>query len=180
MSFDEWGPLECRPIGGRCWARRGEPARMRATYTRKQGIEIFLGFYDVHADVLAGVFRSHKGVADVSEAFQRLRACYPHRRLFVIIDGLHQVHDHPRFLRLCRRLRITLVFTPTEASWLNPIETHFGALGGATYAGSDDPTHQARRRRVYRYLRLRHRERGNTAHPLTRIGSVHAVKLERH
>ncbi len=27
---------------------------MRATYKRTQGIEIFLGFYDVHADVLAG------------------------------------------------------------------------------------------------------------------------------
>ncbi len=121
MSFDEWGPLECRPIGGRCWARRGEPARMRATYTRTKGIEIFLGFYDVHADVLGGVFRAHKRIVELAEAFQRLRACYPHRRLFVIIDGLHQVHDHPRFLALCRKLRIALVFTPTEASWMNPI-----------------------------------------------------------
>jgi transposase len=153
---------------------------MRATYRRTKGIEIFLGFYDVHADVLAGVFRTHKRVVDVAEAFQRLRACYPHRRLFVIIDGLHQVHDHPRFLALCKRLRITLVFTPTEASWMNPIETHFGVLGRATYAGSDDPTHAARRDRVRRYLRLRHRTLGNASHPLTRIGAVKPVKLERH
>ncbi len=153
---------------------------MRATYTRKKGIEIFLGFYDVHADVLGGIFRKRKRIREVADAFRRLRACYPHRRLFVIIDGLHQVHDHPRFLALCRKLRITLVFTPTEASWLNPIETHFGVLGRATYAGSDDPTHAARRQRVYRYLRQRHRELGNSAHPLTRIRAVTPIKLRRH
>lgn len=153
---------------------------MRATYTRKKGIEIFLGFYDVHADVLAGVFRTHKRIVEVGEAFRRLRACYPHRRLYVIIDGLHQVHDNPRFLAICKKLRITLVFTPTEASFMNPIETHFGVLGRATYAGSDDPEHILRRRRVYRYLRLRHRERGNSAHPLTRIRAVTPIKLERH
>lgn len=150
---------------------------MRATYTRTKGIEVFLGFYDVHAKVLAGVFRTRKRIVEVAEAFQRLRACYPRRRLFVIIDGLHQVHDHPRFLALCKKLRITLVFTPTEASFLNPIETHFGVLGRATYAGSDDPEHLLRRRRVYRHLRLRHRSLGNAGHPLTRI---HTIKLDRH
>ncbi len=152
---------------------------MRATYTRTKGIEIFLGFYDVHADVLAGVFRAHRRIVEVADAFRRLRACYPRRRLFVIIDGLHQVHDHPRFLALCRKLRITLVFTPTEASWMNPIETHFGVLGRATYAGSDDPTHDRRRQRVHRYLRLRHRDRGNASHPLTRIQSIRPINLER-
>lgn len=177
MSFDEWGPLECRPIGGRCWARRGEPARMRATYTRKKGVETFLGFYDVHADVLGGIFERHKRIVEVAEAFRRLRACYPRRRLFVIIDGLHQVHDHPRFLAICKQLRITLVFTPTEGSWMNPIEPHFGVLGRATYAGSDDPEHDLRRTRVYGYLRLRHRRLGNASHPLTMI---HRIKLQGH
>jgi len=150
---------------------------MRATYTRTKGIEVFLGFYDVHANVLSGIFRTRKRISEVADAFRRLRACYPHRRLFVIIDGLHQVHDHPRFLAICRKLRITLVFTPTEASWMNPIETHFGVLGRATYAGSDDPEHILRRRRVYRYLRLRHRTVGNAGHPLTQI---HTIKLQSH
>ncbi len=150
---------------------------MRATYTRTKGIEVFLGFYDVHAEVLGGIFRTRKRIVEVADAFRRLRACYPHRRLYVIIDGLHQVHDHPRFLAICKQLRITLVFTPTEASWMNPIEPHFGVLGRATYAGSDDPEHILRRRRVYRYLRLRHRTLGNAGHPLTRI---HTIKLQGH
>ncbi|HAL26618.1 MAG TPA: hypothetical protein DCP25_07750 [Chloroflexi bacterium] len=153
---------------------------MRATYSRKLGTETFLGFFDVHADVLSGIFRKRKRVREVSEAFRRLRACCPHRRLIVVIDGLRQVHDHPRFLALCHKLRIELAFTPTEASWLNLIEPHFGALGRATLAGSDDPAHIVRRRRVYRYLRLRHRKLGNASHPLTRIRAVRPVKLERH
>jgi hypothetical protein len=81
-----------------------------------------------HADCLNGLFRRRKRVAEVSEAFRRLRACYPRRGLFVIMDGLRNVHDHPRFLALLRRLRIQPVPTPTEASWLNLIEAQFGVL----------------------------------------------------
>ena len=73
------------------------------------------GFHEVHARCL-GVFRRRTRVVDLAEAFHRLRRCYPRRRLFVIMDNLRNIHDHPRFLGLLRRLRITPVFTPTEAS----------------------------------------------------------------
>lgn len=43
-----------RPIGGRCRARRGEPA-IRATYSRKLRIEVVRGLYDVYADVHGGL-----------------------------------------------------------------------------------------------------------------------------
>lgn len=180
MCFDEWGPLELKPIGGIAWARRTRPQRMRATYRRLQGTEQFFGFYDVHADCLDGLFRKRKRVAELSEAFRRLRRCYPGQRLFVIMDNLHQVHDHPRFLALLERLRIHPVWTPTEASWLNLIEAHFGALRRFTLANTDDPSHAVRRRRVYRYLRYRHRQLGTLQHRLARIRSVSINKLERH
>jgi hypothetical protein len=48
ICFDEWGPLELKPLGGTAWAARGKPRRMRATYRRLQGVRHFLGFYDVH------------------------------------------------------------------------------------------------------------------------------------
>ncbi len=153
---------------------------MRATYTRTMGTETLLGFYDVHADVLSGIFKKRKRVREVAEAFRRLRSCYPDKTLYVVLDNLRLVHDHPRFLDLCRRLGIRLVFTPTEASWLNNIESHFGVLKRATLAGSDDPDHISRRRRIYRYLRLRHRKLGNASHPLTRIRLVTPFKLDRH
>lgn len=152
---------------------------MRATYRRLGGTETFFGFYDVHADVLAGLFYKRKRLREIEDAFRHLRACYPHRKLIVILDNLHLIHDHPRFSAFCRRLHIELVFTPTEASWLNQIEPHFGVLHRACVASSDDPTHLIRRRRIYRFLRLRHRKLGNAAHPLTRI-RTDPIKLERH
>jgi transposase len=151
---------------------------VRATYHRCQGTEQFLGFYDVHADFLDGLFRERKRVKEVSEAFRRLRRCYPRRKLFVVMDNLHNVHDHPRLLSLLRRLRIHPVWTPTESSWLNLIEAQFGVLKCSTMTGTDDRTHVERRRRVYRYLRYRHRKVGTAAHLLTNIRQVNPIVAE--
>jgi hypothetical protein len=156
------------------------PVRRRATYRRLKGTEQFLGFYDVHRDCLNGIFRKHKRLPDLFDAFRHLRACYPRKRLFVVMDNLHQTHDHPRFQRLLRKLRISPVWTPTESSWLNLIEAHFGVLKRFTLANTDDLDHTTRRRRVYRYLRYRHQRIGNTSHPLNRIRSTRPVKLEQH
>jgi transposase len=172
--------LELKPIGGVAWAPRKRPLRRRATYRRLMGTEQFLGFYDVHADCLSGIFRRRKRQPDLSYAFRRLRACYPGKRLFVVMDNLHNIHDHPRFLALLRRLRIRPVFTPTQASWLNLIEAHFGVLKRFTVANTDDPDHVTRRRRIYRYLRYRHKKLGRLRHPLNRIRSIRPVKLEEH
>src|SRR6266496_6692338 len=124
-------------MGGVAWAQRKRPLRRRATYRRLKGTEQFLGFYDVHADCLSGIFRRQKRLPDLFQAFRRLRACYPRKRLFVIMDNLHNVHDHPRFLALLRRLHIHPVWTPTDASWLNAIEAHFGVTKRATFTSSD-------------------------------------------
>jgi DDE superfamily endonuclease len=172
--------LELKPIGGVAWAPARRPLRMRATYRRLKGTEQFLGFYDVHADCLSGMFRRRKRLPELFDAFRRLRACYPHRRLFVIMDNLRGTHDHPRFLALLRRLHIQPVWTPTEASWLNLIEAQFGVLKRFTLANTDDTDHVPRRRRIYRYLRYRHQRLRRLRHPLNRIRSIRPVNLERH
>lgn len=153
---------------------------MRATYRRLQGIEYFLGFYDVHADCLSGRFAKRKRVVELEATFRQLRASYPGRRLYVILDNLPHVHDHPRFLALLRRLRIQPVFTPTDASWLNLIEAQFGVLKRFTLADTDDPTHPVRRRRIARYVRYRNRRVGTARHPLARMLTIREIKLETH
>lgn len=172
--------MELKPLGGRTWARRRRPHRMRATYNRLQGIEYFLGFYDVHADCLSGRFVKRKRVVELEAAFRQLRACYPRRRLYVVLDNLPHVHDHPRFLALLRRLRIHPVFTPTNASWLNLIEAQFGVLKRFTLTDTDDPTHRVRRHRVARYIRYRNHHVGQHHHPLTKMLTIRDIKLETH
>lgn len=178
--FRRVGPFGSEAVGGIAWARQKRPWRSRASYRRLKGTEQFLGFYDVHADCLSGLFRRRKTVSNISKAFCSLRLCYPRKRLFVVLDNLHNVHNHPRFLALLRRLRIRPVWTPTEASWLNLIEAQFAILSRFTLANTDDLNHIARRRRIYAYLRYRHRKLANLKHPLNRLRSFRSIKLEQH
>lgn len=167
-------------MGGRTWAPRRRPHRMRATYHREHGVEYFLGCYDVHADCFAGVFAKRKRVLELAAVFRRLRTCYPRRRLFVILDNLPHVHDHPRFLGRLDRLRITPVYTPTEASWLSLIEPPFGVTKRFTLTDTDDASHRARRHRIVRYIRYRNRHAEAAHHPLTRLLTVSDIKLDVH
>lgn len=177
ICFDEWGPLELRPIPGIALTRVGHPRRQRATYRRTQSTEQFLGFYDVHGDCLMGTCRRRKTARDILAAFRRLRACYPHRlRLYVIMDNLN-THRHPLLRRFYRTHRITVVPMPTYASWLNLIEPHLGAMRRFTLDGSDDPTHRVRRCRISRYLTWRNRNAGSTTCSLYRFRSI---KLDGH
>jgi hypothetical protein len=124
ICFDEWGPLELRPIQGIGLARRSHPRRQRATSHRTQGTEQFLGFYDVHDECLRGECRRRKTVQDLLVAFRRLRACSPRRvRLYVVMDTL-ATHRHPLLQAFYRAHRITVVPMPTYASCLNLIEPH--------------------------------------------------------
>jgi len=86
--------LELKPIGGISGARRKRSARRRATYRRFKGTEHSLGFYDGQDDCLSRILRLHKRLPGLFEAFRRLRACYTRRKLLVIMDNLHNIHDH--------------------------------------------------------------------------------------
>lgn len=55
-----------------------------------------------------------------------------------------------------------MCFTPTYASWVNPIEAHFGPLWTFAVAGSNHPNHTAATRALHAYLRWRNT---NARHP---------------
>lgn len=159
--------MELRPIAGVSWSCTSHPQRVRATYTKKAGTEQFLGFYDVHADVLEGIIHKRKTSRDLLQAWKRLRQCYPVRkRIHMILDNLSS-HRKKELLQYARAHRIKLIPTPTYASWLNAIEAHFGPLKSFCLNNSDDRNHSDRRKRIYRYLTLRNREHYKTSCPLT-------------
>ena len=159
VCFDEFGPMELRPIPGQCWAKVRHTQRLRATYHRTAGVEQLLGFYDVHADILEGIVHKRKTSRDLLQAWKRCRRCYPKRhRIYLVMDNLSS-HNHDILKRYARDNRMTLVPTPTYASWLNAIEAHFGPLKSFCLNNSDDKTHQQRRRRIYRYLTRRNRQK---------------------
>jgi transposase len=169
LCHDEWGPLELKPLHGQHWARVGHPKRLRATYRRLAGTEQFLGFYDVHRDCLAGTIHKRKTVRDLQAAFRTLCRAYPrHIRLYVIMDNL-PLHKTEVLSELFRKNRITPVWTPTYSSWLNLIECQFTPAKKFTLNVSDDPDHQTRRRRIYRYMRWRNRQVGSQHYKLAKV-----------
>jgi hypothetical protein len=50
---------------------------------------------------------------------------------------------------------VELCFTPTSASWANPIEAQFGPVRTFVMGGSDHPNHTVLARRLQDYLRWR-------------------------
>ena len=69
--------------------------------------------------------------------------------------------------------KVELCFTPTYASWANPIEAHFGPLRHFTIAGSNHPNHTVATRALHAYLRWRN---ANARHP----DVLAAQRRERH
>jgi transposase len=155
FAFDQFGPLSIRPCHGACWAPRKHPDRLRATYHRTHGIRYFHGCYSLRDDQLRGVTREHKGAGHTLAALKSIRAARPGGyRLFVVLDNL-AANKTPAIRRWARRENVELCFTPTNASWANPIEAHFGPLRTFVMGNSDYPNHPALARRLQAYLRWR-------------------------
>jgi len=128
ISFDEKGPESLRPRHGRGWAVRGRPERHRATFTRRHGIRYLVGALDVHADYLRIRARPHRNGRSTLTFMQTIRLAYPKRmRIYWIQDGLSS-HWTPAIRAFADANNIELVPTPTYASYLNRIESTFGAI----------------------------------------------------
>ena len=155
FAFDQFGPLSIRPCHGACWAPRKRPARLRATYHRTHGIRYFHGCYCVGDDQLWGVTREHKGADHTLAALKSIRAARPGGyRLFVILDNL-ATNKTPAIRRWAKRENVELCFTPTNASWANPIEAQFGPVRTVVMGNSDHRNHPALARKLQDHLRWR-------------------------
>src|SRR3954463_6685121 len=65
VCFDEMGPIGLIPHHGSGWAAEQRPERIRATYSKPNGVRYLFGAYDVHADRLHGRLRAHKTAGGV-------------------------------------------------------------------------------------------------------------------
>ncbi|WP_329348094.1 IS630 family transposase [Streptomyces sp. NBC_01261] len=162
FAFDEFGPLGIRPTGGSGWAPAGHPERHPATYHRTHGVRYFHGCYSIGDDTLWGVNRRKKGAANTLAALRSIRAArLDGAPIYVILDNL-SAHKGETIRRWARRNRVELCFTPTYASWANPIEAHFGPLRQFTVANSNHRNHTTQTRALHAYLRWRNK---NARHP---------------
>ncbi|MDQ0784678.1 transposase InsO family protein [Streptomyces sp. B3I8] len=81
--------------------------------------------------------------------------------IYIILDNL-SAHTGADIRRWAKKNKVELCFTPTYASWANPIEAHFGPLRQFTLANSHHRGHPAQIRALHRHLRWRN---ANARHP---------------
>jgi transposase len=162
FAFDQFGPLSIRPCHGSTWARQKKPARLPATYHRTHGIRYFHGCYSLGDDQLWGITRRRKGGDHTLAALKSIRAARPDGApIYVIMDNL-SANKTPAIRTWAKKHKAELCFTPTSASWANPIEAQFGPLRTFTMGSSDHPNHTVLARRLQEYLAWRN---ANARHP---------------
>src|SRR4051812_9945505 len=162
FAFDQFGPLSIRPCHGATWAPESRPTRLPATYHRTHGIRYFHGCYSLGDDQLWGVSRRRKGADHTLAALKSIRAARSDGApIYVILDNL-SANKTPAIRAWAERNKVELCFTPTNASWANPIEAQFGPLRTFVMGASNHPNHVVLARKLQDYLRWRN---ANARHP---------------
>jgi hypothetical protein len=77
-------------------------------------------------------------------------------------------HKGTDIRRWAKKNKVELCFTPTYASWANPIEAHFGPLRQFTIANSNYPNHTVQTRAPARLPAVAQRQRPPPRRPGSR------------
>jgi len=135
FCLDEFGPLNLQPRPGRQWAAvsgkgkepgRAPRPRMRATYTRTEGVRHLFAAYELGEDKLYGHIKPRKTRARFLEFCRYLRSLYPlTTRIAIICDNYSPHLTTRRDARVgtwATANNAEIAYTPTNSSWLNRIE----------------------------------------------------------
>ena len=158
ICLDEFGPLNLQPQpGGKGWAPRAKPKRIRATYNRPHGVRHLIAAYDVGNDRLYGHIKKRKTRVEFLAFCRYIRSLYPLQvRLHFILDNFSP-HLGQQMRDWAQVSNVELAYTPFYGSWLNRIEAQFRALRYFTLAGTDHPDHATQARLIRRYIAWRNR-----------------------
>ncbi|MFG3700837.1 IS630 family transposase [Micromonospora sp. NPDC047620] len=156
ICVDEFGPLNLQPRPGRAWRPQGQPARLRATYTRDHGVRHMIAALDLTTGRLHYRIRDRKRWREFLAFLKTLRRRWPDQHLYLILDNFSP-HKHPEVRAWCATHQVELVFLPTYASWLNWIEAEFAAVRYFTLNGTDHRSHAEQDTAIGDYIRWRNR-----------------------
>jgi transposase len=127
LCADEFGPLNLQPRPGRGWFPSQRPARLRATYNRTGGVRHMFAALDLATGQMFYRFRDRKRFTEFLAFLKQLRARFPAGKLSIVCDN-YAPHTKTEVTDWCSANDVELVFTPSNASWLNWIEAQFTAL----------------------------------------------------
>ena len=174
FCIDEFGPLNLQPHPGKQWAPvaagKGDPEaprrrRMRATYTRPNGVRHLMAGYDLSTDRLYGHVVKHKDRTAFLAFCRYLRSLHPPEvRIAIVLDNFSphlSTKKDQRVGEWAAANNVELAYVPFYASWLNRIEAQFTALRYFALDGTDHPSHHEQSRMIRRYIAWRNRNAHN-------------------
>ena len=151
ISFDQMGPISLKPIQGAGWAPRKLPERLRATYNRKHGIRYIFGPGRPPRSALLADAPRRAG-SDVLGFLRTIRMVCPARqKLYWIQDNL-SANWTADIRAFAASNKIELVPTPTYASYLNRIESHFRPIQEFVFNNTDYRDWDTAQRAVADYI----------------------------
>lgn len=159
LCIDEFGPLNLQPHRGKHYARIGHVHRHRATYSRTGGVRHRLGAYDMERDTLVGIFVVQKNWISFLAFLKQLRRGYRRGEVLHIVLDNAGYHLKAGVLDYAAKHKIKFYGTPTNASWLTRIESHFTALRTFALDDTDYRSHQEQQAAIESYLSWRNRTR---------------------
>jgi transposase len=165
FCVDEFGPLNLQPRPGRQWAPVGGKAResgreprprMRATYTRTEGVRHLFAAYELGEDKLFGHVKPRKTRGRFLEFCRYLRSLYPQQARIAIVCDNFSPHltaaKDARVGKWAAANNAEIAYTPTNSSWLNRIEAQFTALRYFALDGTDHASHKEQASMIRRYI----------------------------
>ena len=170
ICMDEFGPLNLQPHPGKHWAPvaagtgdQDAPRRrrMRATYTRPNGVRHLMAGYDLSTDRLYGHVVAKKGRTAFLAFVRYLRSLHPLEvRIAIVLDNFSPHLSTKKDTRVgdwAAANNVELAYTPFYGSWLNRIEAQFTALRYFALDGTDHGTHREQASMIRRYIIWRNR-----------------------
>jgi transposase len=160
ICIDEFGPLNIQPQpGGKAWAPRAKPRRIRATYKRPHGVRHLLCTLDIADDLLTGEVTERKTRAEFLALCNKIRSRYPADvRIALVLDNFSP-HKGDEVRASAAANNTELAYTPHDASWLNRIEPQFKGLRYFCLAGTDHPDHETHNQLITDYITWRNAHR---------------------
>ena len=126
VCFDEMGPLQTIPRGGKSWGRKA--ARWPDRYQRNGTLQ-WLGAFCPTTGLAVGKGFAHKSAVECGLFWEQyLFPFWPRGRIHLVLDNLSVHGKALRQLPYRLRRRLRLYWLPTNSSWLNLIESYFSTL----------------------------------------------------
>jgi transposase len=152
VCADEFGPLNLQPRPGKGWWARKAAKKLRATYRRDGGVRHMLAALDLSTGEITYRIKERKRWREWLAFLKTLRARWPTDRIYLIVDNFSP-HKKRQVTDYCEANDIELVFTPTNASWLNWIEAEFAAIREFALNGTDHRSHAEQGKAIADYIR---------------------------